>query len=142
MGKMAEDLGKLGDTEAAQRLLQDDYTFPPDCDDSTIDLLREAAQLRLEFEDLPPAESDTTIDDFVSFWSTADERTGSSMSGRHFGHYKAACGDIDLVNLHVRNINLAARRGTPLSRWKNGVTVLLEKMLGNILIDNFGPFAC
>ena len=135
MGQMAEDFGKLRDTEAARRLLDDDYKFPPDCDQATIDLLREAAKLRLEFDKVLPAESDTTVDDFVGFRATAGKRTGSSMSDRHFAHYHAACGDMDIVRIHVRNINLAARHGMPLKRWKNGVTALLEKVMGNILID-------
>lgn len=72
IGQMAEDFGKLGDTEAAMRLLDDNYEFPPDCDEATIDLLREAAKLRLEFDDVPPAENDTSVDDFVSVWAMAD----------------------------------------------------------------------
>ena len=35
----------------------------------------------------------------------------------------------------MRSINLAARHGAPLTRWKQGVTVLLEKVAGNIPID-------
>ena len=39
------------------------------------------------------------------------------------------------VQLHVQSINLAARRGDPLVRWRQGVTVLLEKETGNSNID-------
>ena len=114
MGQMAEDFGKLGDMEAAQRLLDDNYAFPPDCDEAIVDLLKEAATLQLEFDEVPPSEIDTTIEEFISFWTTSDERMGSSMSGRHFVHYKAACGEMDIVRLHVRSINLTARWGTSL----------------------------
>ena len=61
MGQQAEDFGQLGDTEAARKLLDDSYTFPSDCDEATIALLHEAAKLRLEFDDTPPAENDSTI---------------------------------------------------------------------------------
>ena len=37
------DFGTLGDTEAATRLFNGTYDFPPGCDDATISLLREAA---------------------------------------------------------------------------------------------------
>jgi hypothetical protein len=81
--------------------------------------------------DIPDHSTEVTTEDFHSFWNTAKESTSSSKSGRHFGHYKAACSDPLLVSLHVRNINLASTRGMPLPRWKQGVTVLLEKVAGN-----------
>ena len=43
--------------------------------------------------------------------------------------------DKDLSLLQLRSINLAAHRGSPLDRWRQGVTVLLEKVAGNIRID-------
>ena len=135
MGAMAEALDNLSDTEAAQQILDDEFVFPPDCDSATRDLLREASWVKLEFDKLPPTNSDTTIEDFVEFWSTCREKTASSKSNRHFAHYRAACDDIELVKLHVGSINLAARRCVPLERWRSGVTVLLEKVLGNVFID-------
>ena len=72
-----------------------------------------------------------TPTEFTTFWTSAKESTSSSKSGRHFGHYRAICHDPALVELHVRNINQAASRGLPLTRWKQGVTVLLEKTAGN-----------
>ena len=128
-------MGTLGDTDAATRLLDGDYEFPPGCEDATISLLREAARLRLEFDQLPRVTTDLTLDECLAFWSTAKEATSSSKSGRHFGHYKAICSDLNLVQLHVKSINLAVRRGDPLVRWREGVTVLLEKEAGNISID-------
>ena len=134
-GAMADALGNLSDTEAAQQILDDNFIFPTDCDQATIDLLREASRVKLEFDKLPPASMDTTIEDFVGFWSTCREKTASSKSNRHFAHYRASCDDIELVKLHVGSVNLAARQGAPLQRWRCGVTVLLEKVLGNVLID-------
>eukprot|EP00956_Cyclotella_meneghiniana_P028833 scaffold68204_cov23-Cyclotella_meneghiniana.AAC.5 len=37
--------------------------------------------------------------------------------------------------LHVESLNIAARCGTALDRWKSALTVLLEKVMGNILIE-------
>jgi hypothetical protein len=72
--------------------------------------------------------------DFVEYWRTAKEKTSSSLSGRHFGHYKAASFSDTLTRLHVGSINLALWRGHPLARWQSGVTVLLEKERGNCYI--------
>ena len=79
--------------------------------------------------------SEVTVEDFSSFWKTCKEATSSSKSGRHFGHYRTISDNNDLSLLQVWSINLAAHRGTPVDRWRQGVTVLLEKVAGNIRID-------
>ena len=43
--------------------------------------------------------------------------------------------DMELSLLQVRSINLVARPGSPLECWRQGITVLLEKVAGNIRID-------
>ena len=91
LGTIAEDLGHFADTEAAERILNGTYVFPPETDPSLMALLKEAAAIRSEFEDCPPAPQPVTLEDFTAFWqSEARERTSSSDSGRHFGHYIAA----------------------------------------------------
>lgn len=132
---LLQDFGLIGDTEAAERLFKGEYHFPPGSDEATMSFLREAARLRLEMSELPQDTPDITVSDYIDFWSTAKEATASSKSGRHFGHYKAVCTHPGLVNLHVKSINLAAQRGNPLVRWRQGVTVLLEKIAGDISID-------
>jgi hypothetical protein len=134
-GSLLQDFGLLADTEAAARLFNGDYEFPPGSDTATVSLLREAARLRLEYDTLPSVNTDITTGEYLDFWSTAKEKTASSKSGRHFGHYKAVCSHPDLVRLHVTSINLAAKHGDPLVRWRQGVTVLLEKVAGNTCID-------
>ena len=129
------EIGDLGDTEAARRILQNDYTFSKEWDPVTVDLLQACARLHLESKDLPALDNDVTVEDFVGFWARSKERTSSSKSGRHFGHYRAITENEALVRLQVQSINLAAHRGRPLDRWREGVTVLLEKVAGNNSID-------
>lgn len=76
-----------------------------------------------------------TVEDFIGFWCSAREETSSSDSGRHFGHYIAASDDPYLAILHVESMNIAASYGLPLDRWKSALTVLLEKVLGNQLME-------
>eukprot|EP00956_Cyclotella_meneghiniana_P012156 scaffold17260_cov86-Cyclotella_meneghiniana.AAC.3 len=133
-GKLLEDLGNLGDTAAARRILEGTYEFPENADPATVLLLKELARMALEME----GENDDgwlTVPEFQDYWKKAKERTSSSYSGRHFGHYKAASKDDFLSALHTGNINLATHRGRPLDRWRKGVTVLLEKEPGNCFID-------
>jgi hypothetical protein len=132
---LRREIGDLGDTDAARRILENDYTYSDKWDSSTVDLLKACAKLRLECKDSAAEEYTVTEDDFTDFWATSKESTSSSKSGRHFGHYRAITEDKSLVSLHVNSINLAAGRGKPLDRWREGVTVLLEKIAGNNRID-------
>ncbi len=75
-----------------------------------------------------------TPDDFQLFWQTARERTGSSYSGLHFGHYIAASFCPNLSALHATKLSICARNGVALARWGIGLTVLLEKIMGNVFV--------
>ena len=63
------------------------------------------------------------------------ERTASSFSGRHFGHYKAAShSDFLLPEVHAKTIELVTKtRATP-ERWSKGLSVMLEKIAGVALV--------
>ncbi len=76
-----------------------------------------------------------TTTDFQHFWLHADKEIQLSESGIHFGHYKAAARDRFLSALQAAKLTLAATTGILLARWGNGLTVLLEKVFGNICID-------
>jgi hypothetical protein len=130
-----EEIGNLSDSDAARKILENNYDFAEHWDPATVDLLRASARLRLECEDPTTSGCDVTVEEFTDFWATCKEVTSSSKSGRHFGHYRAMCDDKALTLLQVHSINLAARCGAPLTRWRQGVTVLLEKVSGNIRID-------
>jgi hypothetical protein len=81
------------------------------------------------------AERDATVEKFIAHWRPAREKTSFSDSDCHFGHYIAASDDMELATLHVESLNIAARRGIPLNCWRHSLTILLEKILGNILVD-------
>jgi len=125
----------LSNTAAACQILENNNDFSREWDPALVDLLKAAATIHLELEEVPTSSNNVTLDEFQFFWSSCKENTSSSQSGRHFGHYKAISGCNDLSVLQVMSINIAARRGSPLSRWRKGVTVLLEKIAGNTRID-------
>jgi hypothetical protein len=74
------------------------------------------------------------VEDFQHFWKTAKEHTSSSCSGLYFGHYIAASFCAELSSLHAAKLSICARNGLALSRWGRGLTILLEKILGNIFL--------
>ena len=51
------------------------------------------------------------------------------------GHYKVAAHNEYLSMLHSCNPSLVSRTGVHLDHWGNGLTVLLQKILGSICID-------
>ena len=73
--------------------------------------------------------------DYQFYWQTANEDIQSSESGLHYSHYKAQSFDRHLSSMQAAKLSLAAKTGVPLSRWGNGLTVLLEKVFGNIFIE-------
>ena len=62
------------------------------------------------------------------------ERTASSFSGRHFGHYKAAAHSELLSEVHAKTIELATKTGATPERWSKELSVMLEKIAGVALV--------
>ena len=73
--------------------------------------------------------------DFINFWRKAKESTSSSFSGLHFGHYKCIVETEALVEFNAMFLNTVINTSTVLDRWKNGLSVMLEKIKGNINVD-------
>jgi hypothetical protein len=63
-----------------------------------------------------------TSKDFHLYWKKANERTLSSISGLHFGHYKMAIKCIKLGKLHAVFINIAVNSRYSPRRWQKGLT--------------------
>jgi hypothetical protein len=72
-----------------------------------------------------------TTEDFQNYWQQVDERTLSSFSSVTFSHYKAAAFHYMLLAMHAAYLTACARKSIPLKRWGVGLTVLLEKIIGN-----------
>jgi hypothetical protein len=128
-----EDIGHLTDRPVAQQILEGTYVYPLDLDPAMRLLFEEATAT---YAALSPSQVATyvTAEDFQHFWQHARERTGSSFSGLHFGHYIAASFCPSLFLLHAAKLTICTRNRVLLARWSWGLTVLLEKILGNIFV--------
>ena len=62
------------------------------------------------------------------------EKTATSYSGRHFGHYKAAAHSDYLSEVRARTVKLVIKTGATPERWSKGLSVMLEKITGVALV--------
>ena len=129
-GQLFDDLGFMGDTECSQQILEGMYEYPPDTNIWTKKILQEAHHT---FSRMSGTKIATTIStmDFQQYWKRVDERTSSSFSSVTFSHYKAVASHLMLSSMHAAYLTACTRRGIPLARWGIGLTVLLEKIVGN-----------
>jgi hypothetical protein len=132
-GTFFEDVGHLVEGPVSQQILEGTYKYLQDLDPATRLLFEEAAQTYVA---LSPQEVAMykTPEDFQQFWQTTRERTGSLYSGLHFGHYIAASFCPNLSVLRSAKLSICARKGVALAPWGAGLTVLLEKIMGNVLV--------
>jgi hypothetical protein len=110
-GKFFEDVGHL-----AQQILEGTHKYPQDLDPAT-QLLFEEATVTYASLSSPAIATYVMQEDFQHFWQTARECTGSSYSGLHFGHYKAAFFSPNLPLLHAAKLSICARNGVALVQW-------------------------
>ena len=75
-----------------------------------------------------------TVEDFV-WWKTARESTESSRSTIGFSHYISQSHSPYLTSFQIKKLNLILRSGRPIQRWLNAITILIEKIRGNISFD-------
>ena len=129
--EMTSRLGFLADTQFAEDILngndQDVSMFPP----LTQDFLRYIG----DRASLPSLPKHVSVSDFQSYWKGCREKTASSMSGRHFGHYKAAAHSQTISTVLASFTNICSTNGLYISRWTKGLTVMLEKIPDNIKVD-------
>jgi hypothetical protein len=86
---MCSELGLLRNATAARDMLNGTYVCPPEVDPDMAEFLYSLriAELDVVLNKTPMTASK---DDFQAHWKGVREKTSSSMSGLHVGHYKAA----------------------------------------------------
>ncbi len=67
-------------------------------------------------------------------WSKSKEKTSSSFSSCHFGHYIAGMRSDQVTYLHALVATLVTKRGIILDRCSKGLSVTLENIFGCSLI--------
>jgi hypothetical protein len=75
-----------------------------------------------------------TCEDFHAYSKKAKECTSLSLSSFHFGHCKAVINNDKLSKMHSIFIDIAVHSGCSPKRWQKGLTVMLKKKQGAILV--------
>ena len=94
---MSQRMGYLATKELAQSIRNNSFVVDPNLDEYTNDFLSFISRR----QSLPKLSPSIHAKDFISYWKSSRERTSSSLSGRHFGHYKAAAHNDRLAEIHA-----------------------------------------
>lgn len=121
-------------TEMAKAILQGTYVVLEQTDQFTKEFINTIQACAPQDPDLRLS-CTITKEDFQHFWKKSRERTSSSISGLHYGHYKAAAEDDLLSKIHALMTELAVVGGSPFTRWQKGLSCMLEKSPGVIKVD-------
>ncbi len=134
MSLLREKLGFLSDTNFATSLLHGNVHISDDLDNVTTTMIEEIIRL---FKTLQEDHAEITLgeSEFWHYWRKFREKTLSSISGAHVGHYKSATFSDIVTNFLSRKITLIARGGCPPECWGHGLQVLLEKVAGVALVN-------
>jgi hypothetical protein len=80
---------------------------------------------------IPPIPTLFTPQDIHKGFSKWKERTSTSPSGRHLGHYKAIIQNATLLSCLTTFLQLIIEKGHILTRWCNAVNIMIEKDQGH-----------
>ena len=122
---LKDALGYLGNTRAADEILNGTYTYPTGTGRYSIELLQEFA--RKEDFSSPPPSSIMSTQDFVQGWKKMKEQTSSGISGLHFGHLKACTFSTMLSNFEATLSHIPFTTGYVPNGWKKGVCCMIKK---------------
>ena len=121
---------KLSDPAFQQTILDGTYIYDDSLPSEANELLQSFSK-KTNVKDIPLLPS---WQDFTKFIQNATEKTSSSPSGRHYGHYKSLLHSAPSILKGIYKVMcLSLQHGIVLDRWKNTVTTLICK-------DNHTPY--
>jgi hypothetical protein len=132
---LGEKLWYLSDDALAKAMITETYNIPTDLHPATAMILKEIGKLGMKIVNGDNNKIIKTPEDFKRFWTKVNEFTSSSMSGVHYGHYKAAIQDPQSTNFLALQLTVIARSGIPPESWSVGLQVMLEKIAGVCLVE-------
>jgi len=126
---LGEKLRYLSDEALAKAIITGTCENPNDLDPAIAMILKEIGKLGMKIV------NGETPEDFKQFWTKVNEFTSSSLSGVHYGHYKAAIQDPQSTNVLALQLTVITRSGIPPESWSVGLQVMLGKVAGVCLVE-------
>ncbi len=80
-------------------------------------------------------QSTITTEQYTHEWKKGREFTATGLSGIHFGHFKASCKDMYLLELDRWMAEVSLQTGYSLNRWKRGIDVMIPKKTNSLRAD-------
>ena len=133
-GLLGESLGNVSNTDAAAAILEGTFQPPENTPESVCLLLEEIGRIG-KLVSRQAVRLTCTTEEFQTYWRSISEKTSSSASGVHFGHYVAAAEQTPLARFFAKQISYITQTGRAPSRWGVGLNVLLEKIAGVALVN-------
>jgi hypothetical protein len=130
-----ERLHYLSDESPARSIIMGTYDIPSDMGPATKLVLEEIGKLGVKLVKDKGNKIIITPDEFKQFWSKVNKFASSSMSGVHYGHYKAAIQDKMSTEVLALQLTVIARSGIPSEDWSIELQVMLEKIAGLCLVE-------
>lgn len=75
------------------------------------------------------------VSGFQDYWRKVREKTSSSLSGRHFGHWKSIAKSDHLSSIFAKMVSLPTESGYSPIRWRNRIECSLEKKGKRLRLD-------
>jgi hypothetical protein len=122
------------ETAVARGILKGTYLVPPGTDDFTRKFLQ-TIQASAPLDPQLHISCKITKEDYQHYWKKPRECTSSSISGLHYGTYKAAAHSDHLSKIHALLTELTVTGACPFSRWETGLSCMLEKAAGVIKVE-------
>ncbi len=116
---LGEKLRYLSDEALAKAIITGTYDIPTSLDPATAMILKEIGKLGMKIVNGDSNEIVISPEDFKRFWKKVNEFTSSSMSGVHYGHYKAAIQDPQSTNALALQLTIIACSGIPPESWSS-----------------------
>ena len=126
---LLSDLGFLSDTDGAKRILNRTYLCPEGVDAYTKNFIT-SLQITTPIDPADFIPNTVSLQDYQAHWKRSKEHTSSSISGLHFGHWKAAAESNFLSKLHTLFTDIIISTSYSPIRWKQGLSVMHEKKKG------------
>jgi hypothetical protein len=131
---LGKRLRYLSDKSLAKAIITGTYEIPLDMDLATTLILAEIGRLGVKLVNKEGTKIIITPDVLKIVWKKVGEFTLSSMSGVHYGHYKAALKCDISTKIIAQQLTMVAQSGIQPVSWSIGLQVMLEKIAGVSLV--------